>query len=80
MDVNSKNQRSLMNQWDSIIVIGENLYRKFIDENGNIGLQYIVPVHQRETLFKMAHEGKLSGHLGYEKTIKKLFAASVAQI
>ena len=65
--------RQLLQQWEQLTVQDGILYRKVEDQNGrNSHLQLVVPSSQKECILQEAHGGSLSGHLGGNKTFKRL--------
>ncbi len=68
----NKDKRSYFSQWNRIRLHGNNVFRETMDENDTITLQYIVPVHLRESFLRKAHQCKFSGHLGRQKTLERL--------
>ena len=68
----NKEQEIYYKQWNRLYLIGKSLFRIFQEEDDTIRFRYIVPVHQRESLLKQAHDNQCSGQLGFEKTRDRL--------
>ena len=65
--------RQLHQQWEQLIVQDGILCRKVEDRDGqNSHLQLVVPSSQKESILQEVHGGSLSGHLGGNKTFKRL--------
>ena len=63
----------LYQQWEQLLVQDGLLCRKVEDQRGkSFQLQLIVPKSLREVILQEAHAGMLSGHLGGNKTFKRL--------
>lgn len=65
--------RGLCQQWELLVVEDGVLHRRFESQDGlSARLQFIVPKLQRIEVLKQLHDGPFRGHLGEEKTLKKL--------
>ena len=65
--------RQLYQQWEQLLVHNGQLCRKIEDQNGcGFHLQLVVPRAQKEVILQEVHGGMLSGHLGGNKTFKRL--------
>ena len=63
----------LLQQLEQLIIQDGILYQKVEDQDGqNYHLQLVVPSSQKEFILQEAHGGSLSGHLGGNKTFKRL--------
>lgn len=71
-DVDNVEKKSYYIQWERIRVSGKNVYREWIDEDGTIRFQFIVPKSNRAWVMEQAHNSMFSGHLGYEKTLERI--------
>eukprot|EP00731_Ephydatia_muelleri_P006479 Em0003g727a len=69
--------RRLWQLWDQLVLKEGVLYRKFADCNEESAAvhQLVVPPALRNEVLREVHEGTFGGHLGEEKTFKKLRAA-----
>ena len=69
--------RRLWQLWDQLVLKEGVLYRKFADCNQESAAvhQLVVPPVLRNEVLREVHEGTFGGHLGEEKTFKKLRAA-----
>ena len=65
--------RQLYQQWDQLCVHHGNLCRKIELRSGNsIQMQVIVPKALQEVILQEVHAENMSGHLGGNKTFKRL--------
>lgn len=61
--------RTLYAQWDSLTVVNNVLYRKYVAADGAVKYwQLIVPRDRRTDFVKAAHEGATGGHFGRRRT------------
>ncbi len=71
----NEEQKSYYAQWSRIKLINNKLYREWTRNSPNentIVLQYILPQHLRQKVLELAHDSVTSGHLGIEKTCKRI--------
>ena len=69
----SHEARQLHQQWAQLIVQDGVLYRKVENQDGHdFHLQLVVPRSRKESILQEAHGGSLSGHLGGNKTFKRI--------
>jgi hypothetical protein len=60
-------------QWESLTICGGVLYRKFESPDGvGVHLQVIMPAKLRVAFLHRIHSDRMAGHLGREKTIKRV--------
>ena len=62
---------TLWGQWGSLIVKDGTLYRKWEKYAGDIW-QFVVPKCDRDEVLKEAHGGRTTGHLGGERTFRRI--------
>ena len=62
----------LMKQWSVLEIKNNVLYRKWENDDKSITLQLIVPKSIRKEIMIQLHNSRLAGHLGREKTLKKI--------
>ena len=64
--------RQLVQQWDQLVLKDGILYRSFESSDGTkYNLQMIIPKQLQEKVLSEVNGGKLSGHLGEAKTLRK---------
>lgn len=69
----SKTTKAYWLQWDSLVIHGSVLKRKWESENGkSTTMQTIVPHALRKDVLKELHNGSSGGHFGINKTISKI--------
>lgn len=69
----SNELRALYAQWDSLVVVGNVLYREFVAADGTVKyLQLVVPTDRRVEFVKAAHEGANGGHFGRRRTAEQV--------
>ena len=69
----SQATRGLCQQWELLVLEDGVLHRRFESQDGlSSKLQLIVPKLQRVEVLRQLHDGPFGGHLGEEKTLKKL--------
>ena len=65
--------QGLYQQWELLLVKDGVLHRRFESQDGlSSRLQLIVPKIQHGEVLRQWHDGQFVGHLGKEKTLKKL--------
>ena len=65
--------RRLHQQWPQLIVQDGVLYQKVENQDGHdFYLQLVVPRSRKESILQETHGGSLSGHLGSDKTFKRI--------
>ena len=65
-------RRSLLSQYDKLILIHDRIYRETLDEQGLIQYQYLVPEVDRQLLLQQYHDSVFSGHLAFERTRNRI--------
>ena len=70
--VQPRSTSRLVQQWDQLEVKGGLLWRVMENGGGNEVRQLIVPQGLRTEVLQELHSGAVGGHLGEEKTLKKL--------
>jgi hypothetical protein len=61
--------RHYLNLWDSLVLIDNIIYKKFvIKDNSDKWLQLVTPVSLKKEILTLAHNSILSGHCGRKKT------------
>ena len=69
----SKEKEAYYKQWYRIRIVNKSVYREYIDTDGTVHLQYIVPFDNRLRVLKQAHDALCGGgHKGRDKTIEHL--------
>jgi hypothetical protein len=64
----NKECESLYKQWDSLLILNNNLYREYMDALDVTHYQFVVPKSQRKLVLEKNHDSAVCGHLGFEKT------------
>jgi len=63
----------LAQQWEQLVVQHGVLYRKFENPQGSqLHLQLVIPAEQQSSTLHEIYGGRMAGHLGEDKTFKKL--------
>ena len=63
----------LLQQWEQLTIQHGMLYRKYENPQGNqLHLQLIVSTEQQSSILHEIHGGRMVGHLGKDRTFKKL--------
>jgi hypothetical protein len=69
----SRATRAYVQQWDDLVICKNILFRKkHHDTPGEFHWQLVVPAEFRKTIFEYLHCGKTAGHMGINKTWKKI--------
>jgi len=68
----NKEQESYYKQRNRLRIINKTLYREYMDGNGNVIIQYVVPSHLRDVVLKKAHDSVYGAHQGRDKVIARL--------
>ena len=64
--------RHYFNLWDSLTLVNNVVYKKFLQHNGAVqNLQLLTPSCLKREILKLAHDSLLSGHFGRKKTLEK---------
>ena len=64
--------RRLLQQWQQLEVKGGVLWRRFVNPDGSHRLQLIIPQALHSEVLQELHAGLSGGHLGEERTFKRL--------
>ena len=63
----------LAQQWEQLTIQHGVLYRKYENQQGSqLHLQLVVPTEQQSSTLHEIHGGRMAGHLGEDRTFKKL--------
>ena len=64
---------TLSQQWEQLTIQHGVLYRKYENTQGSqLHLQLVVPTEQQSSILDEIHGGRMAGHLGEDRTFKKL--------
>ena len=62
-----------MNNIESLVIQNNSLYlQKYFSNNDKLIYQFVVPKSKTKVVFNKLHTNISGGHLGFEKTIKKI--------
>jgi hypothetical protein len=64
--------KTLWRQWDRLKVINGLLFRKWIEEEGQVKWQLLVPTSLQQEVLKLCHDVPSAAHLGTQKTLGKV--------
>ena len=65
-------RKAYLDQYDDLMVEGDNVYRKFMNANQEEFRQFLVPKNFVITILDKMHKSIFNGHLGRDKTIAKI--------
>ena len=68
----NKEQECFYRQRQRLRIVNKLVYREYIDDCGNVILQYIVPLHLRRQLMEKAHNSAFGAHQGRDKMLSRL--------
>jgi hypothetical protein len=61
-------ENTLLDQYPSLMIIGDKLYRQILDHINDVIQQFVVPKMAVEVVLQQCHNAITSGHLGFMKT------------
>ncbi|CAF1019611.1 unnamed protein product, partial [Brachionus calyciflorus] len=66
-------RKALMNNFESLVIQNNSLYlQKYFSNNDKLVYQFVVPKSKTKVVFNKLHTSIFGGHLGFEKTFKKI--------
>ena len=71
-NLNDQEKRSYFAQRNRLMISGNNLFRRWEDENGFVRFQYVVPKAERPRLLDLAHSSVYACHLGCDKILNRI--------
>ena len=71
-DKHSEFTLALLEEYDSLIIKGKNLYRQIRDEYDRTIDQFVLSESHIDTILHNLHDSAFSGHLGQNKTLQRV--------
>ena len=72
IDKTNYSVKALWYQWNDLEVRDKILYRKWVDQKGNIIFQLVTPDAIKDLIFSNLHSARTAGHFGRDRTIESV--------